>query len=339
MKSLTAVDTALLSLVRAGLWEKSLYNPLALELSEAEWTELFEVARRQTVLGLVYAGINRIDRDELEPPYSLAVPLVAEIDAYEATFAKMTSVIKALYAEFAQRDIRPVLVKGHSVAGLYSRPQLRTCGDIDLYFCGEDFDNAAPRGAKKASDGSWSYAKAGIVVEHHDHLLDISSAAKKKIIDKLIDQYGFVDTRLFRTTSPMLTLLLLDAHILKHCLGRGVGLRQFCDFAISFDRLDFDRKEFENACRDLGIWKWTELLLSFCSDYLGLDTGYDRVKGADKLLARVLKNGNFGHYSGMRQGVAGTVASFVSNIGFALSYAPFEALSTFAALFKGRIKL
>lgn len=338
MRTASKLDIALLTLVKAGLWEQDIADRTSLALSESEWHELLDSARRQTVLGLVYRGIDHIVDAELEPPFELILPMAAEIEAYEEIYDKMGQTIKALCKEYEERSLHPVLLKGHAVASLYNCPPMRTCGDIDLYFDRQEFEKAAPEDAEKASDGSYKYTRDGIIVEHHSHLLDIARPSMKKIIERLIDRYGFEEMALAQTTSPMLTLLLLDSHILKHCIGRGIGLRQFCDFAKAYHQLEFDKKEFEIACRSLGIWRWTKLLLSFCSNHLGLEVDFQCSEKTDKLLARVLKDGNFGQHSGRKATLMGTVSSFASQLGFSLRYAPLEAVATFGTLLIGRIK-
>lgn len=45
--------------------------------------------------------------------------------------------IDSLLDIFENAGLSPVLQKGHDVARFYSRPSLRVCGDIDIYFPGD----------------------------------------------------------------------------------------------------------------------------------------------------------------------------------------------------------
>ena len=63
---------ALLSLLRAGLWEQMPDGLSLFPLSEAEWEEVYLLARRQTVTGLVWQGISYLP-DEWMPPGKVLV--------------------------------------------------------------------------------------------------------------------------------------------------------------------------------------------------------------------------------------------------------------------------
>lgn len=329
---ISSVDRALLQLVQAGLWEKDIDE--VIQLTESQWVDLLRAAHRQTVLGLVSRGLEHLKDGSSEPSDAAYVKIAVETDGCEKRFRKMSQVRETLFEEFEARGLHPVQLKGQSVAKLYACPELRESGDIDIYFPAEEFEKAIPEGARMTSDGSAEYMRDGIKVEHHRQILDISSPSKQEIIDRLVDRYGFSEG----TTSPQLTILLLSTHILKHVLGRGVGLRQICDYARATGVLAYDHGTMIQAFRDLGVSKWTAVLDSFCARYLGAELEDNEPELADRLLGIVLKGGNFGQRSGRGNGVWNTFLSFFSDLGFSLKVAPGETFWTVWELAKGWLK-
>lgn len=357
----------LFSLLRSGLWGRPDAALPGGPLSEAAWEEVLALAERQTVAGVAYLGLHHLP-ELFEPPVGILVRWAAKADAIERRNARMGEALGELCVLFRQNGISPVLQKGHDVAAMYAYPMLRECGDIDFYFTSEEEQAAASAivaghgcRVRRASDGSDCYSWNGIPVEHHRRLLDIYSPFRKRVAERLESEYGFEDRRirtgaesgasvLVRVPSPMLKLLMLNLHILKHAVGRGVGLRQVCDMAVACSVLhgEIDSREAESLIRRAGIRRWTRVLQSFMVSCLGLDPGQlpyqDSSASPDALLDLIISGGNFGRFaSGSAGGEASslrrkfnTAASFLRNSGFSMAVAPEETLSVLLELLSGQ---
>ena len=72
--------------------------------------------------------------------------------------------------------------------------------------------------------------------------------------------------------SPLLNLVLLNTHIMKHAFGWGIGLRQLCDLTRAYHCLqtETDGKALYDLCRKAGIIRWNSLLHTFLVKQLGL---------------------------------------------------------------------
>ncbi len=363
-EQLLAEQTALLAIVRAGLWEQPVTDRSAFPLSDSQWETVFRLARQQTVTGLAFQGVSQLP-DELMPPDLLLKRWAAAAAAIERKNRKMNAVLDNVCTVFRGIGLRPVLQKGQGIARFYEKPLLRVCGDIDLYFPdGNDREKAIAHlrscriPFEKQADGGIAYVYQGIEVEHHNRLLDLYNPLLQSYANKLQRIYGYRpialrtdSTASIATPSPFLDLLLQNLHILKHTLGRGVGLRQLCDMARSCYRLhaEINPAEMEAACHRLGIHRWSRLLHAFLTDYLGLPPEclpYPAVAPSAQPLAEIVwKGGNFGQYNTNLQAKAGawqhkrqTAFSFLHNMRFAFHYAPKEASSLFLQLMKGQFK-
>lgn len=271
----------------------------------------------------------------------------------------MNAALQTLCSSFKEKGLNPILLKGQGIARLYENPLLRECGDIDLYFQSAHDREAALQHIrqmriqiKEEPDGSAFYVWQGVKVEHHQRLFDLYNPFQQHAIGLLIRQKGFQETGSapYRLPSPFLNLLLLNLHILKHALGRGIGLRQFCDMARACYKLhgDINREEMKTVCRKLGLGQWNPLLHAFLTDCLGLPAEclpYPEVASTAQPLSDIVwRGGNFGQHNPLYSNTEGkarkweTARSFGRNVGFAFRYAPAEAFWIFTSLIKGQFR-
>ena len=376
---------ALFALLQAGLWGR--YDDAAASvfpLSAEEWERVFTLARQQTVTGIAFRGLDFLP-EEAAPPMVLTAKWMVHADRVEQSNRVMNEAVAKLYGHFASAGVEAVLQKGQGVDAMYPEPLLRECGDIDLYFPGYDGVSdplAGIPGAvrKRQPDNSWSYVLDGIVVEHHADLVDIQSPRAKRYVRKLIGDKGVEkvvtgDGVEVLVPAPEVNLLLLSSHILKHAFGVGIGLRQFCDYAVA--RRYYEGRVNEEEMREIwkkaGLVKWQGLLEGFLRRFLDSDcvlarNDSENVQGdshseqhhchserseesfddkkTDVLLDIVLKGGNFGVYSKDRKNVSHarwvrkmqTFRSLTGNARFAFRYAPREWFWTIVQLLGGQFR-
>ena len=89
------------------------------------------------------------------------------------------------------------------------------------------------------------------------------------------------------------------AHIQKHLLTEGIGLRQLCDMAMTLHATHhaIDTHKLAKQLKTLGLYKIALLIYAFIEQYLGyprtklpLPTGYN----PQPLLQEIWESGNFG---------------------------------------------
>ena len=297
------IRDAFLTLLRAGLWEDqaqdtaSCLQDQCFPLSAEEWSDVLLMARSQTVIGLVFSGISRLPDELMPQPEQLAL-WAAETDGLERRNRGMNAVLTEFAGKFIGAGLHPVLQKGQGVARLYAQPLLRRSGDIDLFFPEPGENAKALELIRKegiqinaAADGSHCYRYRNVIVEHHPDLLDICRPAAKRKIGEEIRRFGYVGSGIvpgLRVPHPALNLLLLSTHILKHAMGKGIGLRQLCDYARACFVYSGGNSGHKDGCsgmpeatqdlwpemariyREAGVTEWTNLLHSFVTEYLGL---------------------------------------------------------------------
>lgn len=359
----TPLYAALMTLLRAGLWEKEPDDLSLFPLSDKDWTELFRMARWQAVTGIVYLGVCRLP-EGMWPPEKVMLQWTVAIDRIERRNRKVNEVLTELYGEWQDYET-PLVQKGQGVALFYEHPLWRECGDIDLYFSvGKHAEetvammNTRGVSVKKSPDGSVFYRWKGVEVEHHTRLVDIYNPFVRSYLKRLETAEGREVYCLpeqggkIEVPSPALNLLLINAHILKHALGRGIGLRQLCDMARACYCLHakVTAGTMERIARRTGMRKWNRLLHAFLVEHLGLPADClpypARSVTSRPLWSIVWKGGNFGMYPEGKRLLSGnrwtnkvnTLRSFLKNVCFSCSYAPKEAFWLMMNLLGGQLK-
>ena len=325
------------ALLRSGLWERPLVASelaAAAALDEAGWKAILQIARQQTVAGLLYRAVTHLPAD-FKLPDGYVLDLMAIAGSLARENQVKATVTKQLFEECAATNLHPVVMKGQSVAAFYAHPELRTSGDIDLYFPPEEYHRAlALLGGEAAPDGTRHIRRGGIDIDIHDRYFDLHFPADK----------------LPAVGTPEATVLLLSSHILKHAIGPGVGLRQCCDLAAAWHALapTIDAASLREVFRRTGTYRWNRLLFSFLADHLDLpDTLFsDERVSSEPLLRIILEGGNFGHFAESRTGALAasdrrrkrnTLSRFLKRLPFSLHYAPRETVATIGTLVRGNL--
>lgn len=356
------VTEAFLALVRSGLHEQPAEMAVMpgstghldwQSLSEPEWLAVLEMARKQTVCGLVYRGVALLP-EEVQVPDSVIFPLMKEAHRVIQQSRKIDQTAAEVVAFFERRSLHPLILKGPEAAKNYPKPELRESGDLDLYFppkefgkavhaiqerlrkipgqAGNDESQAGNDALTTLPDGSIHYDWNGIDIDQHAQYFDLD-------VDPSV---------LPKVPSTEATLLMLSAHILKHSMGTGIGLRQLCDMAAAYQALPYDQERLLACYEATDTLKWNELLAAFCQQYLGADRiPFDcPLPDPQPLMDIVLTGGNFGHHEVSREKVlqssplrrkADTALRFLKRLPFSLRYAPRQLVNRVKELTKGNL--
>lgn len=355
-------DTSLLlCLVRSALWQTPPDLSAIPAPDAAAWQRVFRMANEQTVAALACRGLDFLP-ESLLPPEDLILRWVAVADRIERRNRTVNAVLRELSAAFAAEGLFPVVLKGQASAQCYCQPLLRQSGDIDLYF---PHDGDARRaetwvrrhGAhiEREADGSMFYTWRGVKVEHHPRLIDLYHPRLQRMLRRAEAQWGFAERSIagegfgVKVPAPALEMLMLSSHILKHAMGRGIGLRQLCDVAVACQSIPSASygEAFHRLCRATHTVRWQRLLHACLTDDLHLSPADLPFAGAAAssapLMRIVLSGGNFGQHGAAPAPGARpwrrkmrTAAAFLRNLGFSLRYAPAEVFWMLAQLCRGQ---
>lgn len=340
----TKIDNQLtdsfLSLVVSGLGgpAPASFRPLG----EEDWQAILQLAKTQTVTGLIYSAVSSLPEDA-NVPEDILFTLINRVKSIKARSVRGVSVAKELCAFFTSKGLHPLVMKGPVVAAFYPQPLLRESGDIDLYFQGQEFDKATELMASEGTqirttpDGSISYRYGEIDIDQHRAYYDLHTPTSD----------------LPRIGTRSAALMMLSAHILKHCMFSGIGLRQVCDIAKAYESLDgeYDKSKLRAYYEKAGLTKWNRLLCGFLHNRLGVDTAVlpyaeNELLPDEELFDIIFSGGNFGHFSEGRGDALtsspirrkmDTARRFLKRIPFSFRYGRREFFPAFTELLRGNL--
>lgn len=309
------IKDAFLFLLKQGLWGKRIEPISAFYMNKEEWSLIFQISQSQTVEGIVYEGVLLLP-NEFYPPYEILLKWTAKIDSIERFNKKVRNSLSILADGLTQNNIKFLLLKGLGLADNYNKPLLRVSGDIDLYFPTlEDYNNAnsllRTKGIiiNKGDHHSVFYIFNNVEIEHHTKMIDVFNPFCQKYIKDLISSEFVNNTSLLinekqiLTPSYTLSQVQANAHILKHYLGFGIGLRQICDVARLCYVKDesFDGQKLKSIYLRLGLERWMNVIHNLLVKDLGLEESKLPYKieldyDTHPIMNDIFNSGNFGFH-------------------------------------------
>lgn len=290
----------------------ALGNASALDspLSEEQWGEVCDMAKKQAVIGLVYQAMMSLPQDQIAPR-KCKVRLALMAEKITQKNAILNVAIPGIVDECKRRGMSSCLLKGQGLALLYPQPQYRQSGDIDLWV------DASCRDILSNVPEDW---KVKEVWYHH---LDVVLPRQKVSLEmhfkaswmnspfdnarlqvyfeaeKSRQMSNFNGTLGCCTPTPDFNLVYNMIHLYRHILLEGIGLRQFVDyFLVLRNSTAVDRAKAMGKLRELGLAGFVPAVMHVLQTLFMLPDDYllavpDASKG-EFLLDEIYKSGNFG---------------------------------------------
>lgn len=211
-----------------------------------------------------------------------------------------------LHQLMTEHGVPYAILKGVASASYYPEPDRRQMGDVDFLIRSEDIEQVRRLLEDKGFTGSTErhahhveYHKPGSIWELHWRPPGFPEALNT---DSLTDE--MISTAVNRDSCMCVSDyhhgLILLTHSAQHMLGSGIGLRHACDWAVFYASLSEEAfcTQFESALKELGLWRFAQLLTQLCICYLGApDRSWAHI-GDDALMEAmitdILDGGNFG---------------------------------------------
>ena len=309
------------ALLRLGLGMEG-QAPSEFSLTPEEWAMLYEMATRQSVLGVAYAGIQRLPKDA-QPPMELAFQWASEAETICGHNRLVNGVAARLTELFAAEGRRSAILKGPANARLYPDPGMRQCGDIDIWVEGgraEIESLLLKKGMLHVPDSSVPRPESS----HHFHLPEpidgvevevhfrpssgnqnpFSNARLQKFLESELENPVQTDAG-FWSPSVRFALVMQLAHIQRHLLTSGIGFRQLVDYLVLLKCSSAADRDFVSSrLRCFGLNRTAGALMWVLRYRLGLPASQllgkpHRGRGL-RMVAQAFAGGNFGLFGKAR---------------------------------------
>ena len=249
-------------------------------LKEVDWKELYAIAQKQALLGVLFYGIRQLPK-ELAPEQKLLMQWMVMAEQIRKQNIRLFLDSVKVCKNFENEGFANCILKGQGNALLYPDPYMRTPGDIDIYLAG---------GRKRVMQYINKVCPNQVMRYHH-----VDFPVMKTAIEvHFTPSYMFFPIHNSR----------MQKWLYRHVFTEGIGLRQLIDYYFvlvkSEERRVKNLTALQRELKYLGLWKFAGAVMYVLHEALGLPEAKMiapiDVNEGRFLLAEIMQGGNFGQY-------------------------------------------
>lgn len=297
---------------------------LSRQPSHKEWSTLYEISKKQSLVGVCFAGIQRLCNSETSDYCGMSEMLYLTWMGMAAKIQQKNEVVNSQCVELQERlakeGFRSCILKGQGNAENYgSLALLRQSGDIDIWLEG---------GYEEVIAWVQKVAPTKEVNQHHAHFdcfpdtevevhyypFVLNNPFRNKALKRYFaesestqfcHQVKLPDGSTIIAADNSFNLVFQLVHIFHHLFTEGIGLRQLMDyhFVVKHEmevESSSDVMKVREVVDSLGLNKFSSALMWVLGHVFGLKEKYMLWTPDEKdgrfLLNEIILAGNFGHH-------------------------------------------
>ena len=302
-------------------------------LKEADWKELYAIAKKQALLGVLFHGIQRLPK-ELAPEQKLLMQWMVMAEMIRKQNIRLFLDSVKVCKNFENEGFANCILKGQGNALLYPDPYMRTPGDIDIYLTGgrkrvmQYINKVCPNQVMRYHHVDFPVMKTAIEVHFTPSYMffPIHNSRMQKWFKEVMgeqcnhrvslpDGYGEI-----HVPQVSFNVIYILSHLYRHIFTEGIGLRQLLDYYFvllkwhtdltnltnsnnslpQMTQINTDLDALRHELKYLGLWKFAGAVMYVLHEVFGLSE--DRMiapmdeREGRFLLAEIMRGGNFGQY-------------------------------------------
>ena len=214
-------------------------------LKEADWKELYAIAKKQCIVGVLFDGIKKLPAEHVEiMEKELLLRWMAESQMLEKANVRLNDAAIQVTEWFRKKGFRTCILKGQGNALMYPNPYSRTPGDIDIWVEGGDkrvisFVRSILPHEKACYHHIEFPSYKGVEVEVHyrpSFLLCFWHNRKLQKYYERVKEEQFSHRVMLGEQGEIaiptveFNLIFQLTHIYAHLMNEGIGLRQLLDY-------------------------------------------------------------------------------------------------------------
>ena len=213
-------------------------------LKEADWKELYAIAKKQCLVGVLFDGIKKLPVEHVEMEKELLLRWMAESQMLEKANVRLNDAAIHVSEWFRKKGFRTCILKGQGNALMYPNPYSRTPGDIDIWVEGEDkrvisFVRSISPHEKACYHHIEFPSYKGVEVEVHyrpSFLLCFWHNRKLQKYYERMKEEQFSHRVMLGEQGEIaiptveFNIIFQLTHIYSHLMNEGIGLRQLVDY-------------------------------------------------------------------------------------------------------------
>lgn len=302
-------------------------------LTEADWKEIYAIAKKQALLGVLFYGIQRLPK-ELAPEQKLLMRWMVMAEQIRKQNIRLFQDSVKVCQNFENEGFANCILKGQGNALLYPDPYMRTPGDIDIYLAGgrkrvmQYINKVCPNQVMRYHHVDFPVMKTAIEVHFTPSYMffPIHNRRMQKWFKEVMgeqcnlrvslpDGYGEI-----HVPQVSFNVIYILSHLYRHIFTEGIGLRQLLDYYFvllkwhtdltnltdsnkslpQMTLINTDLDALRHKLKYLGLWKFAQAVMFVMKEVFGLSEDRMIVPMDERegrfLLDEIMRGGNFGQY-------------------------------------------
>lgn len=300
-------------------------------LSHDEWEEMFDLAKKQALLGLAFEGVKKLPKEQW-PQGDIVLKWTMATELVKRQNLQTTNVCLRLNDIFAKEGFETCILKGQANHVYYDRlidgvslGMLRVCGDVDAWIWPKEkilhpvksiIDYCQRRNILLSLCHLHAEVKPinGVPIEIHFRPSFLNAPWRNRYFQRVFkaavfDNAKIDDSGIVKKLRVDYDLIFQMNHIYRHLLDEGVGLRQVFDFYVLLKDYNKERnirtelmgkEEMMKIISSCGMKRFATALMYVLKDifHVGNDELICGISEKDGLFLQdeMMMAGNFGHY-------------------------------------------
>ncbi len=217
---------------------------IPVSLKEADWKELYRIAQKQCLVGILFDGIQKLPPAEVGMSKDLLLQWMMQCQMLEKANVSLNDAAIQVSEWFRKKGFRTCILKGQGNALMYPNPYSRTPGDIDIWVEGGDkrvisFVRSISPHEKACYHHIEFPSYKGVEVEVHyrpSFLLCFWHNRKLQKYYERMKEEQFSHRVMLGEQGEIaiptveFNLIFQLTHIYGHLMNEGIGLRQLLDY-------------------------------------------------------------------------------------------------------------
>ena len=221
-----------------------------------DWDACYQFAKRQTLAGVLFDGIQRLPK-ELAPARPLLLRWLSDSESIRRRNMRMDRASAYIYNKVCAAGFRCCILKGQGNALLYPHPSSRTPGDVDVWVMANREELRHIALSLTEGDGSSLQESLnhigltvhGVSAELHSTPALLNSPLHNSRLQKWLKRNADLQcsnrialpNNAGEVAVPTLSFNIIYqlCHLFHHCFYEGVGLRQIVDYFFVLMNTDF----------------------------------------------------------------------------------------------------
>ena len=302
-------------------------------LKEADWKELYAIAKKLCLVGVLFHGIRRLPK-ELAPEQKLLMQWIVMAEQIRKQNIRLFLDSVKVCQNFENEGFANCILKGQGNALLYPDPYMRTPGDIDIYLTGgrkrvmQYINKVCPNQVMRYHHVDFPVMKTAIEVHFTPSYMffPIHNSRMQKWFKEVMgeqcnhrvslpDGYGEI-----HVPQVSFNVIYILSHLHRHIFTEGIGLRQLLDYYFvllkwhtdltnltdsnkslpQMTQINTDLDALRHKLKYLGLWKFAQVVMFVMKEVFGLSEDRMIVPMDERegrfLLDEIMRGGNFGQY-------------------------------------------